>query len=117
LGKYHPASTDCHSYAESFAVSRRNTDIVSGAISISRWIAGSVALAVTDICISPSQPGWQGAGKPDAYANHFASCVSKALRNRFPADSNREASSFLGDELSASGSSSRIKSVGPNWGV
>jgi hypothetical protein len=84
LGKYYPASANSDSYAESFAVSRRNTDIVSGAISISRWIA------VTDICISHSQPGRQRAGKPDAYANNFASCVSKALRNQFPADLNPE---------------------------
>jgi hypothetical protein len=78
LGKYHPVSADSHSYAESFAVSQ------PGAISISRWIAGSVAIAVTGICISRSQPGCQRAGKPDAYANNFASGVSKALRNHTP---------------------------------
>ena len=86
MGKYHPASADSHSYAESFAVSRRNTDIVSGAIAISRSITGSVPIALGNICISNSQPGWQRAGKPDAYANNFASCVSKALRNRTRAD-------------------------------
>ena len=96
MGKYYPASADSDSYADSFAVSRGNTDIVSGAISISRWIAGSVAIAVTGICISHSQPGWQRAGKPDAYANNFASCVSKALRNRFPADLNPERVHSLG---------------------
>ena len=35
------------------------------------------------IRISNSQPGWSGSwrtGKPDAYANNFASCVSEALR-------------------------------------
>jgi hypothetical protein len=70
LGKYHSASADSHSYAKSFAVSQ------PGAISIPRWIAGSVAIAVTDICVSHFEPSWSGScrtGKPDAYANSFAS--------------------------------------------
>ena len=76
MGKYHPASANSHSYAESFAVSRRNTDIVSGAIAISRSITGSVPIALGNICISNSQSGWSGScrtGKPDAYANDSAS--------------------------------------------
>jgi hypothetical protein len=81
LGKYHPASADSHSYPESFAVSRRNT-VVSSATSISRQITGSVPIALTNICVSDSQPGPQRAVKPDAYANNFASSVSKALTNR-----------------------------------
>ena len=90
MGEYHPASADSHSYAESFAVSQ------PGAISISRSIAGSVA--ITNICISRSEPRWSDscrAGKPDAYASNFASCASKALRDCTPADLNREAFSFL----------------------
>jgi hypothetical protein len=91
LGEYHPAAAN--SYAESFAVSRR------GAISISKWIAGSVAIAVTNICLSHSKSGWQLGGKSDACANIFASCVSKALRNRFPTDLDRKASSFLAGRI------------------
>ena len=93
MGKYHPASADSHSYAESFAVSQPD------AISISRWIAGSVAVAVTNICISRSEPGCQRAGKPDTYADNFASGASKALRDRTPADLNREAPSFLAGQI------------------
>jgi hypothetical protein len=82
LGEYHPASALSYSYAESFAVSRRNIDIISGAISVSRGITVSVAIAVTNIRLSHSKSGWQLAGKSNAYADIFASCVSKALRNR-----------------------------------
>jgi hypothetical protein len=70
LGKYHPASADSHSYAESFALSQPD------GISISRWIAGSVAVAITNICISHFEPRWSDScrtGKPDAYANNSAS--------------------------------------------
>jgi hypothetical protein len=66
LGKYRPASADSHSYAESFAVSRRKLDVVSGAI----------AIGITNICISHSESGWSCScrtGKPDADANNSAS--------------------------------------------
>jgi hypothetical protein len=86
LGKYHSASADSYSDAESFAVSQRNIDIVSRAI------------AITNICISHCDSGSSGSwrtGKPDAYANSFTTSVSTALRDRAPADLKCKASSFL----------------------
>jgi hypothetical protein len=88
LGKYHSASADSYSDAESFAVSQRNIDIVSGAI----------AIAITNICISHCDSGSSGSwrtDKPDAYANSFTTSVSTALRDRAPADLKCKASSFL----------------------
>ena len=100
MGKYHPASPDSYSYSESIPFSDCDTDCFS----VANCIDDAIRLANTNIRISDYESRWQRTSKSDACAKKFASCVSKALRNRTPANLDREASSFVAGEVSASAS-------------
>ena len=67
MGKYYSAAAD----SNAFSADKPNINIFSRAICVTRRIADTGRVAVTDICIPGFKPGRERAGNFDTYTGEF----------------------------------------------